>query len=70
MTPEKTRSATRRPVNRGSWLWSRVHFLLRLLGLMGFLAICVGLVLARGIDHFFDKPNVAFETLLNTAIRN
>src|SRR5438105_7194164 len=68
MTPQTTRSsAARRPDRRGGWFWSRVHFLLRLLGLAGLLALCVGLVLVRPIDQFYASWRVPYHTLTDAA---
>lgn len=44
----------RRHSPREGYLWSRWHFLIRVLGLTGILAFCVGLVLAS-LDHLLDS---------------
>jgi hypothetical protein len=65
MTPQTTRSSQGR--RRGGWFWSRLHFLLRLAGLAGFVALLIGLVLARSIDQFYASWRVAFQTLADAA---
>jgi len=44
----------RRHSPREGYLWSRWHFLIRVLGLTGVLAFCIGLVLAS-LDHLLDS---------------
>src|SRR2546423_1781351 len=66
MTQQTTRSSSgRRSGRRGGWFWSRLHFLLRLLGLAGLLALCVGLVLVRPIDQFYTSWRVHYHTLMD-----
>src|SRR5579859_2514778 len=64
MTQQTTRpAAARRPGRRGGWFWSRLHFLLRLAGLAGFVALLVGLVLVRPVDQFYASWRVAYQVL-------
>jgi hypothetical protein len=45
--PARRPAATPPAPRRTGWFWSRLHFLVRFLGLTGFLAGCVGLLLAN-----------------------
>jgi hypothetical protein len=61
MAQQSTRpSAGRRG---GGWFWSRLHFLIRLAGLAGVVALLVGLLLARSIDQFYSSWAAAYQTL-------
>jgi hypothetical protein len=66
MTQKTTHTAPRRRARRSNWLWSRTHFLLRLLGLTGVLAMCVGLVLARSVPGFYDSWQQAHQIVHDT----
>jgi hypothetical protein len=68
MTQQTTRAtAGRRPGRRGGWFWSRLHFLLRFAGLVGFVALLVGLVLVRPLDQFYESWRGAYQTLADAA---
>jgi hypothetical protein len=64
MKQETTRSSAPRPQRRGGWFLSRAHFLLRFLGLTGFFAAVVGLVLVGySIANFFSWSDVPYNEL-------
>ncbi len=60
---QPARPAARPEIGRPGAFWSRLHFLLRLLGLTGFLVACVGLVLA-GLGGLLASWSAARDAVL------
>jgi hypothetical protein len=58
------RPARRPPPARPGFFWSRLHFLIRFLGLTGFLVACVGLVLA-GLDGVLASWSAARDAVVD-----